>query len=144
MKDKHINGALVIIDYIACKPSGEGMYTTGELVSKTKTTDTWKYRFDFKYLLKSMEFTDLFDVLRRDVKEKIISHITGILPIGRKEKISEHILRRVLYAEYFEDIGVVTKDEMRVSWVDDCHISSFCRDVQNWPSKKLPVRKGSK
>ncbi len=55
MKDKHINGALVIIDYIACKPSGEGMYAIGELVRKTKTTDTRKYWFDFNYLLKRRE-----------------------------------------------------------------------------------------
>ena len=116
---------LVIIEYLASMPSGECMYLPGNKVKSTANIDTYEIHYDFKYMLNSVKFTERFQKLKRKTRDKIIKHVLKRLVSGeliKDEECTEYILRYVWDADYFETAKVVKNREMRVEWVEECHI----------------------
>ena len=116
---------LVIIEYLASMPSGECMYLLGNKVKSAENMYTYEISHDFKYMLNSVKFTERFQKLKRKTRDKIIKHVLKRLVSGeliKDEECTEYILRYVWDADYFETAKVVKNREMRVEWVEECHI----------------------
>ena len=126
--EEKMSRPLVIIEYKASTPMGEGMSGCESLVKRVKDKDTIMISYDMKYVLSSVVFTEKFERLKRGIRETIVKYVMDSVSTGeflKGEKLSEYILRVVLFSYHFDKNGVVSKNDLYVSWTESCHIDNF-------------------
>lgn len=125
------DNVLVRIEYEAKDLVGEHV---SPLLDKTKSTKEcvhWRTpKPKFKYELKFIKFTELFDNLSRYTREKIIKYIlTSIINNefleNEKSEPKDLILRIDFTASRLMEDGIVTFDDVRINFTSWSHIDTL-------------------